>query len=276
VAQVEFYVGGVLRGTATNAPYSTTLANIALGVYQTFAVARDTFGLSSTSAIVNFTAVPPGTNFADMFANRGFITGLTNFKTASSTAATKEPGEPNHFSFNNGGKSMWISWTAPGSGVVTIDLLGSSFDTVLAVYSNAPGVAPSVSNLVKVAENDDNGSLSLQSKLTFTNTVPGTVFHIAVDGYNSGTAASGNIVMRLSQAAGGGGPPLVVFARITNSYFTMTFTGGIPSQVYLLESSTTLTSWSNFTTITATGAVTVVDTNPPATGLKAFRTRLGP
>ena len=275
VAQVEFYVGGVLRGTATNAPYSTTIPNLTLGAYQAFAVARDTFGLSSTSAFVNFTAVPPGTNFADMFASRGFITGVTNFKTASSTTATKEAGEPNHWSFNNGGKSMWISWTAPGSGVVTIDLLGSSFDTVLAVYSNAPGVAPSVSNLIKVAENDDNGA-SLQSKLTFTNTVPGTIFHIAVDGYNSGTAASGNIVMRLSQAAGGGGSPLVMFARITNSYFTMTFTGGIPSQVYLLESSTTLNSWSNFTTITATGAVTIVDSNPPTTGLKAFRTRLSP
>src|SRR6185436_18337237 len=110
----------------------------------------------------------------------------TNFKTGSNVSATEEPGEPNHYPPNAGGKSMWISWTAPGAGVVTIDLAGSTFDTVIGVYTNAPGVPPLVSNLVSVAYNDDNGG-SLQSKVTFTNPVPGTVFHIAIDGYNSGT-----------------------------------------------------------------------------------------
>ena len=84
---------------------------------------------------------------------------------------------------------MWIDWTAPAMGIVTIDLQGSSFDTLLAVYTNAPGLSPTVANIRKVAENDDNGN-SLQSRVQFTNTVIGTVFHIAVDGYNG---ASGNI-----------------------------------------------------------------------------------
>jgi hypothetical protein len=360
VAAVDFYVSGALLRTVTNAPYSATITNAAIGSYQTFAIARDTFGLSATSAVVSFTAVPPGTNFTDMFVARGFITGYTNFKTATSTSATKEPGEPNHWQFNAGGKSMWISWTAPGTGLVNVDLLGTSFDSVLAVYTNAPGVAASVSNLLKVAENDDNGA-SLQSKVTFNCTVPGTVFHIAVDGYNSGTAASGNIVMRLSQpnsppvittqpvsrtnnvgtnvtftvvassptalsyqwrfnggnmgnatnavltltniqlSSGGGydvrvsnasgsvtsvvatltvrdttALPLVIFARMTNSLFTMTFTGGATNRGYIVETSATLTNWSYFTTITTTGAVTIVDSNPPPAGLRAFRARLGP
>jgi hypothetical protein len=275
VAQVEFYLGGSLFRIATNAPYSATITNAALGPYQTFAVARDTFGLSATSAIVNFTAVPPGTNFADMFANRGFITGFTNFKTGSNVGASKESGEPNHWQFNAGGRSVWLSWTAPGSGVVTIDLANSSFDTVLGVYTNAPGVAPAVNNLIKVAENDDNGVL-LQSKVIFTNPVAGTVFHIAVDGYNSGTAAQGNIVMRLN-LPNTTPIPLVMFARMTNGLFAMTFTGGTPNRDYIVESSTSLTNWSTFATITTTGAVTVVDPSPPpGQTFRAFRTRPAP
>jgi hypothetical protein len=321
-------------------------------------VARDPFGLSATSAVANFTVVAQGTNFADFFVNRGLITGYTNFKTGSSTSATKETGEPNHWSFNAGGKSMWIDWVAPGTGVVTIDLLGSSFDTLLGVYTNTPGLAPAVSNLTKAAESDDNGS-SLQSKVQFTNTVAGTIYHIAVDGYNG---ASGNIQARISlpnsppvittqpqsqtnnaganvtfnvaassaspltyqwrfnggkiggatsasltltniqsgdaggyscvvsnasgsvtslvatlTVSGGQVPPLLIFARMTNNVFAMTFSGGFSNRGYIVESTGTLTNWNYFTTIITTGMVTVLDTNAPAPfSIRAFRARLGP
>ncbi|HWN94819.1 MAG TPA: lamin tail domain-containing protein, partial [Methylomirabilota bacterium] len=128
VAQVDFYVNGAFLSTATGSPYSATITNPPQAAYQTFAVARDTFGLSATSAVVQFFVVPPSTNFADMFVNRGFIGGYTNFKTASNVGATKEQGEPNHYAPNSGGRSVWLSWIAPGSGVVTIDLVGSSYD----------------------------------------------------------------------------------------------------------------------------------------------------
>jgi hypothetical protein len=214
-----------------------------------------------------------------------------------------------------------------------------------------------VNNLIKVAENDDNGA-SIQSRVVFTNTVPGAVFHIAIDGYNAGsgnvsmrlslpnsppsitmqpvsqtnslganvvftvganspTALSyqgrfnganisgannasllltniqpshaGNYDVRVSNASGsvtslvatltiGGLPELVTFARLTNNVFTMTFTGGMTNRGYIIESSSTLTNWNFYTSITTTGAVTVVDTNPPpAPGtIRAFRSRLGP
>ena len=45
----------------------------------------------------------------------------------------KEPGEPNH-ARNRGGASSWFAWTAPTTRPVTIDTIGSNFDTVLAVY----------------------------------------------------------------------------------------------------------------------------------------------
>jgi hypothetical protein len=222
---VDFYVNGALLRSVASAPYAVTFSNAALGAYSTFAVARDTFGLSATSAVVHFDVVPSGTNFADLFANRGFITGFTNFKTGNNAGASKEAGEPNHWRFNAGGRSMWISWTAPGTGIVTVDLLGSSFDTLLGVYTNAPGVEPTVGNLIKVAENDDNGS-ALQSRVQFTNTVVGTVYHIAVDGYNG---ASGNFQMRLNLPVS---PPTITAqpqSRTNDAGTTATFTVEVSS-----------------------------------------------
>ena len=91
------------------------------------------------------------------------------------TEATKEPGEPNHVG-NVGGKSVWWSWTAPANGSVALDTVGSSFDTLLAVYTGS-----SVSNLTSVAADNDSGTNGA-SLLTFS-AVAGTEYNIAVDGF---------------------------------------------------------------------------------------------
>src|SRR5206468_4372667 len=98
-------------------------------------------------------------------------------------------GEPNHAG-NSGGKSIWWTWTAPSAGSVTINTRGSSFDTLLGVYTGG-----SVSGLTAVASNDDIGGGVLQSTVTF-NAVGGTTYRIAVDGYNG---ASGNVTLNISQ-----------------------------------------------------------------------------
>src|ERR1017187_1063088 len=85
----------------------------------------------------------------DMFANRIVITGTSIVVTGSSVGATRETGEPYHAG-NTGGASVWWSWTAPSVGTVTISTAGSSFDTVLGVYTGS-----SVSALMEVASNDD-------------------------------------------------------------------------------------------------------------------------
>ena len=107
--------------------------------------------------------------------------------------ATKEAGEPNHGG-NAGGKSVWYSWTAPSSGVVSIDTHGSSFDTLLGLYTGT-----SVAALTTVASNDDNpAGGTTTSKVRFTTTA-GTTYQIAVDGYGG---ISGSITLNLSFAAG--------------------------------------------------------------------------
>ena len=96
--------------------------------------------------------------------------------------ATKEPGEPDHAG-NLGGKSVWWKWTAPRTGRVQLDTLGSSFDTLLAVYTGVSYTGVSVANLTEVASNDDLELTKNQyhSSLVF-DAVQDETYYIAVDG----------------------------------------------------------------------------------------------
>jgi hypothetical protein len=95
---------------------------------------------------------------------------------ASNRFATKQAGEPDHAG-EPGGASIWFKWTSPRSGPVSVDTCGSSFDTLLAVYTGA-----SLETLSPVQGNDDSaGKCAPQSKLSF-NAVANTVYRIAVDG----------------------------------------------------------------------------------------------
>ena len=88
----------------------------------------------------------------DNFANPQFIGGVSGLAYGSDVGATKEPGEPNHAAGNAGGSSIWYQWSAPAGGTVTLDTLGSDFDTMLAVYTGSAYGA-----LTTIASNDDIG-----------------------------------------------------------------------------------------------------------------------
>src|SRR5207302_46457 len=125
------------------------------------------------------------------FVSAQVIPGASGTTSGSNVGATKESGEPNHAG-NSGGASIWYRWTPSAGGSVTVDTIGSSFDTLLAVYTGS-----AVNALTSVASNDDCCS-GHQSKVTFTAT-PGTIYQIAVDGYGS---ATGSVNLDWSQAAG--------------------------------------------------------------------------
>ena len=125
----------------------------------------------------------------DNFANCEFIGGANGTVTGSNVGATKEAGEPDHAG-KLGGHSIWYCWTAPDTASVSFDTVGSTFDTLLAVY-----VGNSVNGLAAVASNDDIASTNFQSRVTFTALVT-TQYHIAIDGYNG---ASGNTTLNYSQ-----------------------------------------------------------------------------
>src|SRR5439155_12193450 len=126
---------------------------------------------------VNISVIVPTPTFTDNFANRMLITGYTNFAVGTNINYTHEAGEHIHYGGTTGTKSGWISWLAPDSGVCTMDTAGSSFDTVMAVYTGTV-----LSTLSLVASNDDS-VLGVQSQVSF-NAVAGTTYQVAVDGFS--------------------------------------------------------------------------------------------
>src|SRR5256885_1371026 len=103
--------------------------------------------LIGASTLVGGSASAQSVN--DSFADRILLTGSLIATNGSNVGATKESGEPDHAGAA-GGKSVWWSWTAPQSGVVRIGTSGSSFDTLLAVYTGG-----SLETLEVVASNDN-------------------------------------------------------------------------------------------------------------------------
>src|SRR5207302_3024984 len=115
----------------------------------------------------------------DAFASAERL-GDRNGRVAGTTAgATKEPGEPLHAG-DQGGHSIWYAWTAGANGDVTVDTSGSSFDTVLGVYTGS-----AVDALAQVAANDDADAL-LTSHVRFHATA-GVTYLFAVDGKGGAT-----------------------------------------------------------------------------------------
>ncbi len=127
----------------------------------------------------------------DNFANAIVLSASGGSFTGENTQATAEPGEPNHAGYV-GGKSVWWNWTAASSGSVTISTAGSSFDTLLGVYTG-----DAVDALTPIASDTNSGG-KLTSAVRFA-TVAGTTYHIAIDGY---LGANGSTVLVVTPSAG--------------------------------------------------------------------------
>lgn len=121
----------------------------------------------------------------DRFADRTVVTTASSVGATNNLAATtNEPGEPRHAD-KRGGKSMWMTWRAPQTGRATFATTGSTFDTLLAVYTGN-----AVNALTEVVSDEDSGGF-LTSRVVF-NAVAGTDYQIAVAGF---AEAAGIIVL---------------------------------------------------------------------------------
>ena len=191
VVRVDFYAGSTLLDTVIEPPFTTTLVSPELGTYDLRARAVDDRGMTAASLTNRIRVRIPRPEFADLFEDRGEIDAATNFVTGSNLFATREVGEPNPF--NAGSRTVWISWIAPATGPATMNTAGSSFDTVLQVYTNSQPALPPLPNLVLVTQNDDGAGL--QSQVTFF-ALQGLEYFIRVDGF--GPTDSGSIQFGLS------------------------------------------------------------------------------
>lgn len=123
----------------------------------------------------------------DAFAAARALSGTADSDSGSNTLASSEPDEPAHDG-TAATRSLWWTWTAPASGVLTLDTNGSSFDTLLAVYTGS-----TLASLTLQASDDDGGE-GVQSKLDLI-VAAGTTYRIAVDGF---AGATGSIVLNLA------------------------------------------------------------------------------
>jgi hypothetical protein len=142
------------------------------------------------SVEVNFPGNVPTTanfNFANSFSINPLIGPVTGIN-SNSPAAGELPiiaGKP-------AGKFLWYNWTATFTGTISLDTLGSSFDTLMGVYTGN-----NVANLASVGQDDDSGGYF--ASLVSFNCVQGTTYQIAVAGYNG---AVGTVVLGLAPGTG--------------------------------------------------------------------------
>ncbi len=148
-------------------------------------VVSNPFGIQESAPAVLSLAVPL-IPLSDAFAQRQIFTQTNGIGATNNLVATREDasGEPRHVG-KRGGRSLWLTWRAPTSGVVTFSTAGSSFDTLLAVYQGT-----ALNALQPIASDEDSGGF-LTSEARF-NAVRGSDYHIAIDGFAD---AAGNIVL---------------------------------------------------------------------------------
>ena len=177
---------GVNIAGATNACYTIPATQVGQGGGYTVLVQNDLGAVGSVEADLTLSlGIVPG---GDHFTNRVTLSGASGVIRASNRKATVEPGEPLHAG-KSGGKSIWYTWTPTFTGVATVRTLGSTFDTLLAVYTGS-----SLTNLTLVDSDEDRGGF--YTSKAFFNAFSGVSYDIAIDGF---AGASGDFNLSWSE-----------------------------------------------------------------------------
>jgi hypothetical protein len=172
----------------------------------------------SAAATFKVLAPPPAN---DNFASAISIAATTFTDTQDSSAATTQANDPTPSCSQNSqipfvtgrDNTIWYKVVPSSTGTATVDTVGSSYDSVLSVWSGTTQTA-----LVAVACNDDiNPGIITQSKLTNVTLNAGTTYYIMVSSFGQADpnpiAFGGKSVLNFSFTGGIGG---------TSPDFTMT------------------------------------------------------
>jgi hypothetical protein len=125
----------------------------------------------------------------DNFASPTIVGGIPFTDSLSVTDATVEAGEPTVNAscdgrmLKVGTNTVWYKFTPGTSGLLSMDTLGSNYDTYIAAWTG------STINSLTLAGCDDDGQIDLTSQLSI-NLTAGTPYYIQVAKYN-GTQGSG-------------------------------------------------------------------------------------
>lgn len=147
---------------------------------ETNAIIRDKFR-DVTDAEPGQTGLKGGGNRGDIKPLAAPAAGFTGTQIFDTSDAAKEPGEPNHCG-EAGGASVWFAYQFTNNGTLTMDTSGSTYDTVLAVYTWPGG---DFDSLVEVACGNSVTGASGESVLLAVTS--GTTYYAVVDGLDGAT-----------------------------------------------------------------------------------------
>jgi len=236
--------------TTSNLQSSVTFSAIAATTYH---IAVDGAGPAVGTVVIN---VNPPDN--DNFANSQIVAGPAGSVDGNSLGASKEATETAHATAV-GGCSIWYRWVAPTSGFVDFNTAGSSFDTILAVYTNSVLTS---SNLAVAFNDDDSEGGGLQTSRTWFYAVANTNYYVAVDGFG---ADAGEVKLNWNMNS------LLSITNLPNGNLQINLTG-VDWQRYVLLGSTDLENWyTNTAAITMNEGLHRYTNTPSATNGTAER-----
>ena len=189
----------VARGFAPSSPNPARVSfPVAAGTaYQIMLDSNDNNAGGDGPGVVNIkltpAEIPPSVVGADAFSARPELSGTEALGVANNQFAGLEAFEPEtRFRCKN---TIWWQWTAPATGKVTIDTLGSEMQSSLTVFAGSAATEPPFADLDPVAYSDDIPNSKL-SRLSFQ-TEAGRTYQIVVDGDDAGAGGKGNIILHL-------------------------------------------------------------------------------
>ncbi|MEW5868602.1 MAG: hypothetical protein AB1894_04950, partial [Chloroflexota bacterium] len=239
--------------SATQLTAAITAADIASAGTVPVTVFNPTPG-GGTSNAVNFIVNPAGTVPNDDF-NTPFTINATPYTNSQDiTQATTASDDPLLPCLGNSQryKTVWYRFTPTATGSLTVDTIGSNYDTVLAIWTGSRG------SLVNQGCNDDD--TNLQSRLNISATL-GTTYYIEIASFSS--SASGTLVLNAGFAPDNPVPTLSNLnpssATAGGAAFTLTVNGAnfVNGSVVRWNGSDRTTTYVSATQLTA--AITAVD-----------------
>jgi hypothetical protein len=174
-SQVQF--DGSVSGVTTTFSSATSLSAVishtllAFGGVHGITVVNPLPGGGPSSSLP-LTVISPGLPVNDNFANATVVKAVPFTDAVDNSSATTETTDPTPPCITNSTnprtKTVWYVYTSGGNGPVTIDTIGSSYDTTLSVWTAVGGAGASL-QFANVACNDDiiRGVVT-QSQLTFS------------------------------------------------------------------------------------------------------------
>ena len=188
--------GGISVCSWSSGPLQCQSTSLSSGTYSFKVSASSSAGTSPYSSLSNSVVVSTSGN-NDYFSSARVISGTSGSTNDTNTTATRETGEPT--TWGSTASTKWYSYTPASSGTLTINTNGSSFDTVLGVFTGT-----SVSSLTSRASDDDSGDGS--SSLVSLSVLSGTTYFVQVASWSSGSVGAITLNWVLGSASCNGSP----------------------------------------------------------------------